>query len=208
VSEEKKQKRLTSRDIKANERKQQILSVAKRLFAERGYHATSMRLLNEELGVAEALTYHYFPGGKLEILHTIIQEGLKKRIEEITHLVDLLNEDMSLREVLLSLARFITTLFTADKELIQIVLRERKWLLQEEWIESLRASQTHVHSLFRILTERMNRGEIREMDLRLAFGQFSSSIILRSLLDDDSVTLNDESSLEKLVDFTVQLWSR
>jgi AcrR family transcriptional regulator len=50
--------RVTSRDIKAQARRQQILAVAKKLFAEDGYHATSMRMLNKALGVAEALTYH------------------------------------------------------------------------------------------------------------------------------------------------------
>lgn len=67
-------KRMTNRDLLAAERKQQILEIAKRLFAEKGYHATSMREINKEIGMAEALTYHYFPGGKLEILNTVLQQ--------------------------------------------------------------------------------------------------------------------------------------
>src|SRR5579859_6044271 len=95
----------TSRDIKAQERRQQILAVAKKLFAEDGYHATSMRTLNKALGVAEALTYHYFPGGKLEILQTIIREGRAARVAEIEALALLFRDDLSLREALMLAAR-------------------------------------------------------------------------------------------------------
>ncbi len=70
-------KRMTSRDLQAAERKQQILQAAKRLFAEKGYHAVSMRELNKAIGMAEALTYHYFPGGKFEILTTVLQRRRK-----------------------------------------------------------------------------------------------------------------------------------
>jgi AcrR family transcriptional regulator len=106
--------RMTSRDIKAHERRQQILAVAKKMFAAGGYHATSMRSLNKELGVADALTYHYFPGGKLEILQTIIREGRDAQIAQIQALAPQLKGDLPLREALLLAAHMGTYLFSAD----------------------------------------------------------------------------------------------
>jgi AcrR family transcriptional regulator len=201
-------KRVTSRDIQAQERRQQILTVAKKMFAEGGYHATSMRALNKELGVAEALTYHYFPGGKLEILQTIIREGQEKRMAELTASAPLLREDLSLREALLQAAHIGTDLFTADKELLQIMIRERNWLRQEDWMAPASTIEPPTHFLLDFFAHRMARGEIREMDLTFAFTQFFSSIIIHFLFKDDIGNADDERYLEKLVDFTVQLWSR
>jgi AcrR family transcriptional regulator len=198
--------RVTSRDIKAQERRQQILSVAKKLFAEDGYHATSMRTLNKALGVAEALTYHYFPGGKLEILQTILREGRAARIAEIEALVPLFRDDLSLREALLLAARIGTALFSGDKELFQIIMRERNWLRREEWVAVLAAGESPMQFLYDFFARRMAQGEIREMDIHFAFTQFFSSITVHLLSMEDDGTVDDY--IERLVDFTARLWSR
>ncbi len=198
--------RVTSRDIKAQERLQQILVVAKKLFAENGYHATSMRTLNKALGVAEALTYHYFPGGKLEILQTILREGQAARIAEIEALAPLFRDDLSLREALLLVAR-VGTNITADKELLQIIMRERNWLRREEWLATLAAGAAPMQFLYDFFARRMAQGEIREMDLRFAFMQFFAGMIIHFLFAEDDDT-DDKHYIEQLVDFTARLWSR
>jgi AcrR family transcriptional regulator len=199
--------RVTSRDIKAQERRQQILVVAKKLFAEDGYHATSMRTLNKALGVAEALTYHYFPGGKLEILQTIIREGRAARVAEIEALAPLFRDDLSLREALLLATRVGTSVFTTDKEWFQIVMRERNWLRREEWITTLAVGDTPMQFLYDFFARRMAQGEIREMDLRFAFMQFFAGITVYSLFAEDDGT-DDKHYSERLVDFTAHIWSR
>lgn len=199
--------RVTSRDIKAQERRQQILAVAKKLFAEDGYHATSMRTLNKALGVAEALTYHYFPGGKLEILQTIIREGRAARVAEIEALASLFRDDLSLREALLLAARVGTSVFTADKEWFQIMMRERNWLRREEWLATLAVGDAPMQFLYDFFARRMAQGEIREMDLRFAFMQFFAGSIVHFLFAEDDGT-DDKHYIERLVDFTTRVWSR
>ncbi len=200
---------MTSRDIKAHERRQQILAVAKEMFAAGGYHATSMRSLNKALGVADALTYHYFPGGKLEILQTIIREGLEAQFAEIEALTPQLKDDLPLREALLLAARMGTYLFSADRELIQILMRERNWLLHEEWLRELPTREPPTALLIEYFARRMAQGEIRTMDLTFALSQFFSGIIMHSLFGDEagSTDSGDDLYFEKLVDFTAQLWS-
>lgn len=199
--------RVTSRDIKAQERRQQILAVAKKLFAEDGYHATSMRTLNKALGVAEALTYHYFPGGKLDILQTIIQEGRAARVAEIEALAPLFRDDLSLQEALSLAARVGTTIFSADKEWFQIIIRERNWLRREDWITILAAGDTPIQFLYDFFARRMAQGEIREMDLRFAIMQFFAGIIVPALFAEDEST-DEKHYIERLVDFTARVWSR
>ncbi len=200
-------RRVTNREVKAQERRQQILTVAKRLFAEEGYHATSMRMLNKELGTAEALTYHYFPGGKLEILQTVLREGRAQLIAEMQTLTQQLRDDLSLREALQLAARIGIAIFSGDKELLQIVMRERNWLRGEEWMAALNVSNPVPTGLLDSFARRMARGEIRQMDLPFAFMQFFSGIIMYVLMGEDAESAAYERYLARLVDFTVQLWS-
>lgn len=202
-------KRKTSRDIQADERRQQILAVAKKMFAEGGYHATSMRSLNKELGVADALTYHYFPEGKLEILQTIIREGRDAKIAEIEALVPRLKDDLPLKEALSLAAQLGSQLFSGDKDLLQILMRERNWLRQEEWLRTLGTEEPPTAFLMDYFAKRMAQGEIRTMDLPFAFGQFFAGIIMHSLFEDEagSTDSGNDLYLKKLVDFTAQLWS-
>jgi AcrR family transcriptional regulator len=66
--------KLTSRDLQAIERREQILKASKELFAANGYHATTTRLICKKINMADGLIYHYFPDGKLEILRKVIEE--------------------------------------------------------------------------------------------------------------------------------------
>ncbi|MBX3084536.1 MAG: TetR/AcrR family transcriptional regulator [Anaerolineae bacterium] len=209
MAEELPPNRMTSRDIKAQERRQQILVVAKRMFAAGGYHATSMRSLNKELGVAEALTYHYFPGGKLEILQTILREGRDARIAEIKTIVSQLKDDLPLRDALLLTARVGISLYAGDKELIQIGMRERNWLRHEEWVRTFPIQESPVAPLREYFARRMAQGEIRTMDLTFAVSQFFSGILMHSFFGDEEgdAAANDELYLNKLVEFTANLWS-
>jgi AcrR family transcriptional regulator len=166
-----------------------------------------MRTLNKALGVAEALTYHYFPGGKLEILQTIIREGRAARVAEIEALAPLFRDDLSLREALLLATRVGTSVFTTDKEWFQIVMRERNWLRREEWITTLAVGDTPMQFLYDFFARRMAQGEIREMDLRFAFMQFFAGITVYSLFAEDDGT-DDKHYSERLVDFTAHIWSR
>src|SRR5690625_6848561 len=78
----------TSRDAQAIERKKEILRAAENLFAKNGYHATSIRSINQAIGVADGLTYHYFPKGKFQILQTIINEGIEQRENSLQTMID------------------------------------------------------------------------------------------------------------------------
>jgi hypothetical protein len=112
-----------------------------------------------------------------------------------------------LQEALLLAARVGTNLFTADKELFQILMRERNWLRREEWLATLAVGDAPTQFLYDFFARRMAQGEIREMDLQFAFTQFFAGMIVHLLsLEDDGI--DDTHYIERLVDFTARLWSR
>ena len=57
------------------ERKQELIDAAERLFMERGYEATAVSDIVQEVGVAQGTFYYYFPS-KEEILEAIIEKDM------------------------------------------------------------------------------------------------------------------------------------
>ena len=76
----------SSRAAQAERTRQQILETAQRLFAERGYDATSLQMIADEMGLTKAAVYYHFRA-KNELLHAAMLPGiqrLKVLIDEAT----------------------------------------------------------------------------------------------------------------------------
>ncbi len=199
-----KNKQITNRERQARERRQQILAAAKQLFAVGGYHATSMRAINKKVGMSEALTYHYFPGGKLEIFQTIVREGKEQKVQEIYDFVRTFQDDMPLREALLLFGRKIPELFV-DEEYTQIVIQER-CLLSEQADVLAQLAQPPLDYMSNFLARRAAQGEIREMDFGMAINQLMLSLVAKCMFGVDQATYL--RFMEQMVDFVMALWSK
>lgn len=200
--------RKTNRGLLAEERRQQILDIARRLFAEKGFHATSMRELNKEIGMAEALTYHYFPGGKQEILQAVLENAQEKRMANIlTSFTSTFRNDVPLREVLLNALHGFNERFMNDKEYFQILIREHN-LMENEQLEWLnRMAEQPSDELIRFLKRRAELGEIRQMDFEMAASQLISHAAIGAF---QYILFGKErniAQLERMVDFYVKMWS-
>jgi AcrR family transcriptional regulator len=68
-------------------RRQQLLDVAARLFRERGYHVTSMRDIAHEVGMLSGSIYYHF-SSKEELLLAVYEEGLRHIAEQVDVAVD------------------------------------------------------------------------------------------------------------------------
>ena len=62
----------SSRAPRQDNRRQQLLDVAARLFRERGYHVTSMRDIAREVGMLSGSIYYHFPS-KEEMLLAVYE---------------------------------------------------------------------------------------------------------------------------------------
>lgn len=209
MTQEPKVKRMTSRDQQAAARKEQILSSARRLFAEKGYHATTMRELNKAIGMTEALTYHYFPGGKLEILRTVLRLAQEERIENYsTFFEDCFKQDKSLNSILMLLMQGLSERVMLDKEYFQILIRDRN-LLDGEDKEAMDAlAGLPFQIMGRFLTQCYEQGKVRKMNFEMAAFQFMSHtvvLITQQLLD--ARVLGTEK-IQETADFYAELWGR
>ena len=70
-------KSMSSRAVQAERTRQQILETAQRLFAERGYDATSLQMIADEMGLTKAAVYYHFRA-KSDILHAAMQPGIRR----------------------------------------------------------------------------------------------------------------------------------
>ena len=59
------------------ERRQEIIDMARKLFIENGFDKTTVSDISKELNIAQGLTYHYFKS-KTELLYAVIDEVIKE----------------------------------------------------------------------------------------------------------------------------------
>jgi len=92
----------------AEERREQILDAACRVFAEKGFAGTSIRDIAREIGVTEGLLYHYFEN-KEQLMHACWKErSWRANLERILSGA----EGMAVAEVLSALVSdFLQTLY-------------------------------------------------------------------------------------------------
>ena len=71
----------------ADERRRRILSVARRLFSERGFSDVSTIEIASEAGVARGLINHYY-GTKRELYVEVVREMVRFRSQPVPEYVD------------------------------------------------------------------------------------------------------------------------
>lgn len=203
---------MTNRQLQAIERRQQLLDAAKKLFAKNGYHNTSVRSITQSIGMADGLNYHYFPKGKIEILHTIFKEGceiLNKRVNEI---LSGMTDEMTLNEAMIYCSKELRNTVMVDNELIIIMFREKD-LLGDELSELLLHTFTSFwRAINNFLRQRAEKGEINEIDFGMATHQFmtivASTVAMKYLGDSKLQKHNDNTYIERLVKFTTMSWKK
>lgn len=199
----------TSRDLQAIERRKQLLDAATELFAEQGYHATPIRSINQKIGMADGLLYHYFPGGKLEILQTIVKEAVERRIERFDSLARDVDEEKPLRDILISVYRTFHDVFMKDHKVLAIQLREKD-LLEEELMKLNELIFKRMQWAIHLLESRAAKGEIRMMDFEMAGKHFISvwmAFVIRDFAGVDLVGGDKDMYIHRMVDYILDLWA-
>ncbi len=69
-------------DLPADGREAQLLAIARRLFAQKGYDATSLRNIAEEARITKAALYYYFPN-KDALYERIVIESMAALLAEV-----------------------------------------------------------------------------------------------------------------------------
>ncbi|MCI1987524.1 MAG: TetR/AcrR family transcriptional regulator [Lactobacillus sp.] len=113
-------------------RREQILTTAQRLFAEKGFADTTTRELNQTVGIADGLLYYYFPKGKQQLLETIVQSDLTTKIAALDCDCTTITTREALEQRLLALLEQVWALMTSPEgyQVFIITIRERSRLSQ------------------------------------------------------------------------------
>lgn len=120
-----------SRKEKATLKKEEILIAAKELFAKQGYHATSTRSINTAIGASDGLMYHYFPGGKKELLLAVVEHELNIRYNFFKEKSPLVPQDLTLEEFLYHMLGLAMENLSRDSDIFVILIREAPEISQE-----------------------------------------------------------------------------
>ena len=94
---------LNRRDRKKNVLKKNIVETAMRLFKAQGFQGTTMGEIADQVDIAKATLYNYFPL-KETILSEFVQQSIADRVDEVRRLIQ---ESPGTRTVLFTLFKYI-----------------------------------------------------------------------------------------------------
>jgi AcrR family transcriptional regulator len=104
------------------ERREQVLRAARRVFSEHGYHATSITHIIEEAGIARGTFYLYFVS-KRAIFDELLDSFFAMLTREV-RVVDVTANAPPPREQLHAIVRHVLSTLVANPDLTRILLRE------------------------------------------------------------------------------------
>lgn len=176
--------------MRREERRAQVLQVAREVFAELGYHRASISDIIDRAGVARGTFYLYFEG-KRAIFEELVDD-LFARIRANIHRVDTAGGPLRMMNELHANLDAIVAVLTGNLDLTRILLHEAVGL-DEGFDEKLRSFYAEVHTL---VSESLELGQemgfIRALDTRLASRFLLGS--MKELLFD--LTLSGGAALE------------
>src|SRR3954464_13027126 len=147
----------------AEDKRQQILSAAVRVFAAQGYEATRVGDIAKEAGVAYGLAYHYF-GSKDAVLEAVFREQWGRLLAAVA-LAEQTGETAA--EQLELVVKIVLRTWRDDPDLVRLLVREitRSPHIQDELDEIGQAFA----SLQRIIRNGQEEGTFRaDVDARIA----------------------------------------
>jgi len=187
--------------LPAAERRQMILTMARRLFAQQGYRSTTTRDIARAVGVSDALLYTYF-ATKQDVLDAILQEGLAHFAQMPT-----LDSSLPLRTLLQQLGTAFLRVITDQRDFFVLVVSEHQYIVQDG-----RFAQFLEHGaqqFGRALEQRIAQGEVRVntngyMVARQFMGTLVAYIILQENLGMQQLhPLDAHQYLNQLIETTL-----
>ena len=160
------------------------------------------------MGVADGLLYHYFPGGKGELMNEIIREDIAQLVAELNAENDSCSH-LPIEEMLEALYQDITRIAQRHMDVLRIFLQEaeiRELIANPALRDELKARQAWFPQL---LAEYAARGEIRPIDYQSA-AEFLDSVMLLdltlSLVGYPQGRLSQPEHRRRLIAYQVGLW--
>lgn len=186
-------------------RRAQIVAVARGLFAEQGYQATTTRQLARAANVSDALMYRHFES-KEDVLRGVVDEGLAgfAAMREAANAA----RDRPLAERLRTLGRAFLDVLTAQQDLLVLFVSEHQLLADDARLVTF--IDLAARGLGAELAERAAAGEVREdldgyLFARSFMGSLVAFVLLQRALGMDAVhAVEPDAYLAELVEVHVR----
>jgi AcrR family transcriptional regulator len=187
------------------DRREDILQASLHLFADKGFHGTSMRDIARHANITEGLIYHYF-ASKRDLFRAIIDEY--SFLPLLRTLPDLA-EQLDLRGLLIVLARGFFDVLRQNAQLTRVLLQEIQVFPEEKEAFFADAVGQSIAELGEILDGRMGaraRGQVDpQVAARLFFNALLAFFVEQELLGGKHLLPADEHVyIEHLVDMFVK----
>lgn len=192
-----------SRSEKGNNRRDDLIAAAKKLFAQQGYHATSTRSINTAVGASDGLLYHYFPGGKKELLLAVVEHEVAIRYEFFQTHIKNIDEGLPLKEFLdIALGKAMENL-ARDADIFVIIMRESAEISAEttELISKVFAEVGAF--LVKRFEMYIRLGAVKELNVYGMVHQFISAVQSYAMLKAATNLFNERYSSVEYRDFVV-----
>jgi TetR/AcrR family transcriptional regulator, cholesterol catabolism regulator len=139
------------------ERAQEIKNIVARLFAEKGYHATSMRDVGNEIGMSKSSMYNYFKS-KEEILFHLMNDAMDEALETLQ---DICRADLSPDEKLNAVLDFYARYYAGDQDRLTLLVNESQSLSEHHQQIIKKKDRDYVGLIGSILNELTKAGRMK-----------------------------------------------
>lgn len=150
-----------------------ILAAAARLFSERGYAATTIDAITDELSASKRAIYDHF-SGKAEILVEICEQAVRFSVDLAERVAGETGDPLTKLRVL---ARDFTTIVIENQDYIAISSREMKFLPEDSRRRILRMQERFDRMLGAVLADGVARGQFDLPDPAMTALAISGMII-------------------------------
>ena len=140
-----------------NKTKRKIFEASMKLFAEKGYNATSVEEITATVGVAKGTLYYHF-SSKEEIYNFLLEEGTKLLINNIDVKVSKLNNSI---DKLRSIALLQLRVITKYQNLITIYLSQ-VWGSDQRNQKCQKYINDYISKINEIVEDGIKKGELKE----------------------------------------------
>jgi AcrR family transcriptional regulator len=155
------------------DRREDILQASLHLFAERGFHGTSMRDIARAADITEGLIYHYF-ASKRDLFRAIIEE---RSFLPLLRTLPELADQLDLRALLIVLARGFFDVLRQNTKLIRLLLQEVQVFREEKEAFFADAVGQSISELASILDARMSKRARSRVDPQVASRLFFNALL-------------------------------
>ena len=173
------------------ERKHEILDIAKELFIEKGYENTSIVNILEKVGIAKGTLYYYFTS-KEEILDAIIDRISEQEISK--------DPSLSVQEKILGVVMSLNIEDDKEKKIVNNIHNPQNLLMHQKQFDSI--IDNVVPILTKVICEGIEKG-IFNTDYPLETVEMI--LIYTQTVFDSNNNLSMEETLRKISAFIVNL---